>query len=297
MKAIHPSAMARPARCHSPLALRPSFTRFPQNGVLLCWLLCLGASALLQPAARAENSDIAAVSSRASDDYVRAKLPNGSYASEAYAFGEGGLWAGPMRDETIDNLHFIDVARTIAVPLAGQNYLPAKDPNKTRLLIMVYWGTTAGTAESPNAIDPKNSEEKLMFKDQFDRADFQNARLLGYDSEGVIGTDYGRNLLLTALHRKTEDLTEEIEDNRYFVVLMAFDFQLMWKQRKPKLLWETRFSIRERRNDFGLALPAMAQDASRYFGQDSHGLIRERLPDTNIILGEPKVLDYEPEKK
>jgi hypothetical protein len=34
------------------------------------------------------------------------------------------------------------VAQTIAVPLASQNYVPAKDPKSTRLMIMVYWGTT-----------------------------------------------------------------------------------------------------------------------------------------------------------
>jgi hypothetical protein len=63
------------------------------------------------------------------------------------------------------------------------------------------------------------------------------------------------------------------------------------------MLWETRFSIREHRNDFNEALVAMAQKASGYFGQDSKGLIRERLPSTKITLGEPKVLEYEPEKK
>jgi hypothetical protein len=89
----------------------------------------------------------------------------------------------------------------------------------------------------------------------------------------------------------------EIEENRYFVVLMAYDFQLQWKQKKHKLLWETRFSIQEHRNDFKLALPAMARDASRFFGQDSHGLIRQPLPEGHVTLGEPKVLEYEPEKK
>jgi hypothetical protein len=279
--------------------LQSAFPRSTQRSVgLLCWLVCHGAFLGIQSEASAEGSgDITAVSSRVSENYVRAKLPNGSFAPETYAFGKGGFWAGTQRDETIDTYHFIDVARTIAVPLARQNYLPANDPNKTKLVIMVYWGRTAGTAESPNAIDPKSADEKLMFRDQFDRLDFQNARLLGYDSEGVIGTDYGRGLRLTALHDKTEDLTEEIEDDRYFVVLMAYDFQLLWKHKKHELLWETRFSIREHRNDFRLALPAMAKDASRYFGQDSKGLIRKRTPNTNIILGEPKVLGYEPEKK
>ena len=41
----------------------------------------------------------------------------------------------------------------------------------------------------------------------------------------------------------------------------------------------------------------MAQNASRFFGQDSNGLIRKNLPDTYITFGEPKVLGYEPETK
>ena len=260
-------------------------------------LLGCGAPLVIQPAARAADGEFAAVSSRVSDDYVRPKLADGSFEAETYAFGEGGQWAGPMHDDTIDKLHFIDVARTIAEPLAGQNYRPARDPYKTRLLIMVYWGTTAGTAESPNSIDAKVPEEKLMFRAQLDRADFQNARILGYDSEGVIGTDYGRNLLVTALHRKAEDLTDEVEDNRYFVVLMAYDFQLLWNQKKPKLLWETRFSIRQRHNAFDKQLAAMAEYASQYFGQDTHGLIRKPLPEGRVTLGELKVLSMEPERK
>ena len=77
---------------------------------------------------------------------------------------------------------------------------------------------------------------------------------------------------------------------------MAYDFQLLWKEKKHKLLWETRFSVRENRNDFGKALPAMSQYASRYFGQDTHGLIRRPLQE-NINLGELRILGIEPEKK
>ena len=269
-----------------------------KNGLLRFWLLCCGAPLVITPSARASAvGDITAVCSRVSDDYIRAKLPNGSFEVETYAFGEGGLWGGPMSDPSIDNLKFIDVARTVAVPLAGQNYQPARDPNTTRLLIMVYWGTTAGTVESPKTIDPKHDpEEMMMFREQLDRDDFQNALLLGYDAAGVIGTDYGRHLLLTALRRKTADLMDEIEDNRYFVVLMAYDFQLTWKQKKHKLLWETRFSIRQRHNDFDKVLAPMTQYASRYFGQDSHGLVRKPLPEGQVKLGEVKVIEIVPGK-
>jgi hypothetical protein len=92
-------------------------------------------------------------------------------------------------------------------------------------------------------------------------------------------------------------LIDDVEDDRYFVVLMAYDFQLLWKEKKHKLLWETRFSIRQRRNAFDQQLAAMAQYASRYFGQDSHGLIRQPIPEGQVILGELKVVGVDPEKK
>ena len=238
----------------------------------------------------------AAVGSRTSSDYVRTRFADGSYQPESYAFGEGGLWAGPVRDASIDKLRFIDVARTIAAPLAGQYYLPARDPSKTMLLIMVYWGTTTGWTDDPHAIDPRTGREMMIFNSMRDRMDFRNARMLGYDAEGVIGTDYGRHLLMTPFHHKTEDLVDDIEDNRYFVVLMAYDFQLLWKQKKAKLLWETRFSIRQQHNNFDEQLAAMADYASRYFGQDTQGLVRRPLPEGKVTLGVPKVLDVDLEK-
>jgi hypothetical protein len=288
------------------------------------WFLSAGAVlAAAQPAAAAEGrEDITAVSSDASTDYVRAKLPDGSFKPEFYSFGNGGHWGGPVRDDTIDRLNFLDVARMIAAPLASQNYLPAKDPKKAGLVIMVYWGTTNvpvavstsdGYQQYQNAIadynallkeDPNMARTLLnegliqasMENRLRDHLDYENARMLGYDSEGLIGTDYGRGVALTALRGYRADLISEIEDNRYFVVLMAYDFQMLWRQKKDKLLWETRFSIRERGNDFGRTLPAMARYAAQYFGRDSHGLVRKPLPEGRVEVGEPKSLGPVPEK-
>jgi len=259
---------------------------------------------------------ITAVISRVSDDYVRARLPDGSFQPEYYAFGEGGKWTGETSDATFDKLHFMDVARAIAEPLAGRNYLPARDPAKTKLLIMVYWGTTAvpmRPEENPLyanfqqclaeykmllAVDPAAADGVLtsglsqlaMANRETDRIDFKNAAMLGYDSTGLIGTDYGRYIAHTALGVDQRDQVAEIEEPRYFVVLMAYDFQLMWKEKKHKLVWETRFSVSERRNEFDRALPAMAQYASRYFGQSSNGLLRTRVPEGDVRVGEPRSL-------
>lgn len=301
-----------------------------------CLVLSWAALFALRPCVRAAGDleGITAVSSKVSKDYVRVKLPDGSFQPERYAFGEGGKWAGEISDVTIDKLHFVDVARVIAAPLALQRYLPAIDPNTSKLLIMVYWGTTAvpapvsssvafdnlsniqnqiaraqagaaaaGKSHGYHASDPNAgvSDDQMaemtaalamvnMANEQRERTDFMNARMLGYDSPGLIGTDHGKYVRGTAFGADRDDLYTEIEENRYFVVLMAYDFQLMWKQKKHKLLWETRFSISERRNQFDKALPVMAQYASRYFGQDSNGLLRTRVPEGRVEVGEPKSL-------
>jgi hypothetical protein len=278
---------------------------------------------------------IEAVASKVAKDYVRSKLPDGSFRPELYAFGDGGNWGGEIKDLTIDKLTFLDVAHVVAAPLATQKYLPGTDPAKTGLLVMLYWGTTAvpvpyeedplyhnystaleeyrllitqsgGTlkndqvATAPNVIilDEANSVlssglHQLDIENHIrDRIDFKNASMLGYDSSGLLGTDYGKYLSHTALREEGDDERAEIEENRYFVVLMAYDFQLLWKQKKHKLLWETRFSISQRHNEFDKTLPAMTQYAARYFGQPSNGLVRQRLLNDRVDIGEPTLIDF-----
>jgi hypothetical protein len=296
--------------------------------------------------ARDEVEGITAVASRVSEDYVRAKLPDGTFQPESYAFGEGGKWGGEISDPTIDKLHFTDVARVIALPLAGQKYIGASDPKTTKLLIMVYWGTTAvpppisssvayenlssiqakiaqsqglaravtaGAAGKGSGYHPSDPNQGVsdsqmdeltsamamlnLVNRQRDLTDFKNAAMLGYDSTGMIGTDYGLELRRTPLKYRRDELISEIEENRYFVVLMAYDFQLMWKEKKHKLLWETRFSISERRNQFDKALPVMADYASKYFGKDSKGLLRTRVPEGRVDIGETKTLGEVEEPK
>jgi hypothetical protein len=95
---------------------------------------------------------------------------------------------------------------------------------------------------------------------------------------------------------RRQDLLNELEHDRYYVVLMVYDFSRMWKQRKRDLLRETRFSIRQCGHDFDTELIAMAQDASKYFGEDSHGLACESLPEGRVELDEIKTLGTVAEK-
>jgi hypothetical protein len=120
----------------------------------------------------------------------------------------------------------------------------------------------------------------------------KNAGILGYDSK----LKSVQALQLTAAHTSRQDIIDEIEANRYFVVLMAYDFRLMWKEKKAKLVWETRFSIQERGNEFDKQIAAMAQAASKYFGQQNDGLLRQTISEGQVKMDELKFLGVEPSK-
>lgn len=297
-----------------------------------------------QPVAKGvQDLEAIAISSRASADYVRARHPDGTFAPETFAFAKGGLWK-TVEAGTRDDLDFMQVARTIAVPLASQHYVASTDPKNTRLLIMVYWGTTRvpdhsansaamqnlqattqavmaanlgehfvhfnpndscapteqiqgsqinSTVRTPEQISMENSMSGAMAmasaeNDQRLQLDKENAMMLGYDSWWAETARYKN----TPQQYRQEDMLGELEGRRYFVVLMAYDFQKIWKEKTPKLLWETRFSVREHGDDFGKRLAAMAASASPYFGRDSGKLIHTPLPEGRVEVGPLKNLAF-----
>ena len=267
------------------------------------WLLAAVATTPASPSEAglfssiSDSEKLTVVSSSAHNGYVRTRLADGSFQPETFAYGNGGVVEGFFNDQfvvsapTIDNITFPAIAHMLAEPLARQNYLPTRDPNSTRLLIMVSWGRTIGGINT--------SDGYLR-----DVLNFENARLLGFDSEVSIQATldrstvfFGRSFRSRLLDEVHSDVLSAIEVNRYYVILRAFDFQSAWKQKKLTLLWETRFSLSERRHDFERDLPAMAQNASLYFGQDSYGLVLKPIPEGHVHVGEATPIDDQPDKE
>jgi hypothetical protein len=269
--------------------------------VSVAWAIAVPSS-LAGPLSLVSGSEqMTAVSSKVFNGYVRQRLPDGSYRPETYALGNGGVAGGEragaipdagsnMADDTIDNMTFDRMAKTVAVPLAGQNYVPTPNPGGTALLIMVYWGTTFGSA-------------RVLDGGLKDYIDAKNAALLGFDSERAVlaqrdpgAAFFGHTFAAGLMRNLHSDVIDALEVNRYYVVLRAFDFQTAWKQKKIKLLWETRFSLSQRQHDFEKEVPGMAQYASAYFGQDSHGLLRSPVPEGRVDIGDVKSLGPVPDK-
>jgi hypothetical protein len=310
-------------------------------------LVGCAATVAAPPAFAEDDGPPVAISSRASPDYVRTRLANGSLQQETFAFAKGGVWSGAEAG-TADMLDFMKVARAIAGPLASQSYVSARDPSTTRLMIMVYWGTTrtpehssSSTASQvlqdasaaalaanhpqgahfndmdscapaqlsqasttsyairdPSQIDADNAMTSALAMaaaedHQRNQLDAKNANMLGYDSSLVESASYAG----TPLEVRRRDLLDELEARRYFVVLMAYDFQMIWKQKKAKLLWETRFSISEQGNDFSKELEAMAATAASYFGRNTGTLVHKTMPEGHVEVGPIRTLaQYSPQK-
>jgi len=131
-----------------------------------------------------------------------------------------------------------------------------------------------------------------------DMLDLRNAALLGFDSEGTFSLGFGNNLPSNIQKQVHSQMMTALEMNRHFVILRALDFQTSRKEKKLKLLWETRFSISQRSNAFGEALPLMAQYASASFGQDSGGLQLARVSQGKVVKGDVQSLgEVDPPKK
>ena len=272
------------------------------------------------PGRAADNEVITTVYSTAFNGYVRSKAPDGSFKPETYAFAEGKYMSGQTRDASIDNFPFLKLARLLAPYLGRQDYLPTSKLEQTDLLIVVYWGTTipydqgtyrnavnglgsaitaASAGAGSNALQTAQGDdlagalmELNMENRARDQTNARNAALLGYLPEMKRSSDTMR---VAGLGSYFDDLVSDVEEDRYFVILAAYDYRAAWKEKHRKLLWMTRVSISTRGNRFDEQLEAMIRSASRYFGQNSPGLIRQGVPEGKVEVGEPKVIGEVPD--
>jgi hypothetical protein len=132
-------------------------------------------------------------------------------------------------------------------------------------------------------------------------ADRYNANLLGYTAElrryGGGGDGFSDNpALFAGAGTAYYDLLGDIESERYYVALTAYDFQDMLEHRRKKGLWRTVVSIDARDNRFDERLAKMVDDASRYFGRDSGRLVRQFEYTPHVSFGDLKVLGVVDEK-
>lgn len=131
----------------------------------------------------------------------------------------------------------------------------------------------------------------MLTQELFNRArnedNAKNARLLGYigdinESDGVQRFAGGGN--------KYSDLVADIEEARYYMIVSAYDFKKTVREKKPKLQWVTRMSMRVPGNSFSDKVASLIAYGASRFGQNTSGLERKESPNYQVKLDDIKFL-------
>ncbi|HZZ17905.1 MAG TPA: hypothetical protein VFE25_00975 [Opitutaceae bacterium] len=269
------------------------------------------------------------IAAGADRDYVVQKFGStGAHARpETYVFAKGSFFDGAKSDASLEDARFMDIARYLGPDLERQKYFPAKMPKEPDLLIVVHWGMTSVEDDATNGqadmdrlmadLQAYNSGlQKTSIKDPgFVNSDLavlgaksaraatslaDNAQLTGYLDE-FRKAEYESIGLASGMSDEDRQIREDLSSERYFVILMAYDYKSLKDGRrlgaKPKLLWSIHVSISAIGRNFTEALPAMSHLASAYFGQQTDGLllnIRD-VPAGKVEVGTPRTIEDRPQ--
>lgn len=121
-----------------------------------------------------------------------------------------------------------------------------------------------------------------------------NAQLLGYADE-LRKAEYESLAAPSGMSELDRRLQADLVDERYFVILMAYDLGALHglgKGMRPRLSWSTHLSMRAVGRDFGAALPAMSRAAGRFLGRQVDGLLLDggAVPDGKVEVGVPRTV-------
>jgi hypothetical protein len=206
------------------------------------------------------------------NNYTRVRLADGSFKPETFSFVDGGVYdEDPIAGDSVNRITFEEVAKVVAEALRSQRFVSSSDPQSTEHMIMLWYGKTKPTVDKPT---------------NYELVERTNARILGFQQE----FSKADSLYFTSFAR---DFYDEFRVARYFVVLKAYDFQVAQKEKRLKLLWESRFSIQRHAVDFTEQLPQMAQFAARTFGQETNGIFNPNLIKGSVKMDEIKILGAE----
>jgi hypothetical protein len=125
--------------------------------------------------------------------------------------------------------------------------------------------------------------QMAMFESERRSANEHNARLLGYVDDI---NDRDTPAKFAGAGSAYHDLISDIENERYYVIITAYDFHSFGKTKEPKVAWTTRVSIQAQGNRFNETLAAMLNRATRYVGQNSGRLVRQYEAEGKVKLGE-----------
>lgn len=289
-------------------------------------LVCFGAAR-----ARAEN--FVTVRVWAQPDYAAAKAANKRPKRETYVVAKGEYFPGGTRDPSIDKTAFESVARWLAPSLAEQNYYPAKSVSGADQLLVIHWGTTipyvtdytnqsiyapvaydshpgqfAGTANADGTTmtDMQSSLQGIYSADQttlLQQTQYVDAAAQQLTSRSIAGllgyTSELRNLSEKIyLTEEGKTLQANMDEERYFIIVVAFDMKQLLQFHHRRMLWSAHLSMRAPGTNFVAAVPHMGEAASTLYGKSNDNVqtiyVEPGFQRADVHIGPIDVLGTEP---
>jgi hypothetical protein len=254
----------------------------------------------------------------ASEEFIKERATDTTKKIQTYQFMMGKYYGGTTRDDAMREIPMEGVLHDLAINLQSQNFYLHKDLGEGDLLIVVHYGVTDYEISYEEFMG-YNTEEDMGLTDEilnagadgaaidFATIDAMNQLNFNLSSSRTSGnanenSEYFKAQLLGMERAYYDNITstEEyelktmLEEERYFVVLMAYDYPL-FKQGEIKLHWTTRYSIRALGQSFQDAIKDMNFVAADYFGKGIGGLTKKRVTDNSRVeMGDIEVIEQEP---
>lgn len=257
---------------------------------------------------RAEN--LVTVRAVANKDYAALRAETSPPKPESFVVMKGKFYAGQTHDRTLEKKPFIEVARTVASDLRRQGYLTTRDTKTADLLIVIHWGVTdkvsrysdfvltesgsmadasqqardantaaadiaSGQAEGNSYAAMQEAHAAEANYDNLARdlssnlaattwGAADNSALLGFNGVELGNTVFGSD--------KGATLKGMSEEERYFIIVTAYNFKKLRETRKAEILWVARLSTRAAGINFNMAVSRLSDAGGAVFGQSTDGV-------------------------
>lgn len=157
-----------------------------------------------------------------------------------------------------------EVCRTIALALAKQHYLLGTAAHPPQQLLVLWWGSM-----NPEITDMGGSGDPM------DRVFFNEREMLALVGAYKLQQPFGGQV---------DDVKAAAQEDRYFVVIMAYDFAAAVQHQK-KLLWMAKMSTAAVGTDLAAVIPALVASGAPAFGRDT----QPDIVDSSTVLKEGTV--------
>ena len=173
-----------------------------------------------------------------------------------------------------------NVAKLLAKALAAQHYyvMGAKTPAPT-LILVFHWG--------------------YMNPQIDDTGDDENPSQVFWNQKEMLALVAGNTLKnVGAFGFERDDILQNIRDDRYFVIVSAYDFEA-GKEKKKVLLWQAKMSTPSNRVSLAEVIPSMITAGGPRFGRETklpESVTAALAKEGKVEVGTPVVVPDSPDK-